>query len=282
MNHSGTSAKMTAATFDTVKAAAHGRWPEILAGLGIDPAALRNRHGPCPGCGGKDRFRFDDKDVGRFYCGGGGEPVSGDGFALLQHVHGWTAREALERVSEAVGGHSPPLDPITPRRAPQKAPEPSRTAVYALDLWRMARTEDAVVGTHPYAVAKGITWAAGAGRVTVPKGKIVGDGSDCLVIPIRSIDWRVIAVQCINTVGAKQTFGGMGNDGCLILGNTLDLTIPWVVVDGWADAVSIVFHIYKGDAVGICAFGKNRMERIARAVADHYRPDCITILEDAE
>jgi putative DNA primase/helicase len=144
----------------------------------------------------------------------------------------------------------------------------------------MARTEDAVVGTHPYAVAKGITWAAGAGRVTVPKGKIVGDGSDCLMIPIRSMDWRVIAVQCINTAGAKQTFGPM-QDGCLILGNTLDLTIPWVVVEGWADAVSITFHIYKGNAVGICAFGKERMEKVARTVADHYRPERITILEDA-
>ena len=51
---------MTAPTFAMVKIAAHGRWPEILAALGIDPAALRNRHGPCPGCGGRDRFRFDD------------------------------------------------------------------------------------------------------------------------------------------------------------------------------------------------------------------------------
>lgn len=271
---------MTAPTFDTVKAAAHGRWPEILGGLGIDPAALRNRHGPCPGCGGKDRFRFDDKEIGRFYCGGGGEPVSGDGFALLQHVHGWSARESLERVAQSMGMDAEPL-PIAPPRAPQKPPEPSRTAAYALELWRSARTDDAVVGTHPYAISKGITWAAGAGRVVVPKGKIVGDGSDCLVIPIRSMDWRVIAVQCINTAGAKQTFGPM-QDGCLILGNTLDLSIPWVVVEGWADAVSIVFHIYKGDAVGICAFGKSRMERIAQAVADHYQPKRITILEDAE
>ena len=35
-------------------------WPEILVGLGIDPQFLVRRHGPCPACGGKDRFRFDD------------------------------------------------------------------------------------------------------------------------------------------------------------------------------------------------------------------------------
>ena len=253
---------MSAPTFAMVKIAAHGRWPEILAGLGIDAVALRNRHGPCPGCGGKDRFRYDDKDDGRFYCNGGGEPVSGDGFALLQHVHGWTAREALERVSEAVGGHSPHLEPITPRRAPQKAPEPSRTAAYALDLWRMARTDDTVVGTHPYAISKGITWAAGASRGIASSEIVIGLNADCLIVPIRSMDWRVIAVQCINTAGAKQTFGPM-QDGCLLLGNTLDLSIPWVVVEGWADAVSLVFHIYQGNAVGICAFGINRMEMVA-------------------
>ena len=29
--------------------------------LGVPAKALTNRHGPCPICGGKDRFRFDDK-----------------------------------------------------------------------------------------------------------------------------------------------------------------------------------------------------------------------------
>jgi phage/plasmid primase-like uncharacterized protein len=270
-------------TFASVHARARGRWSEILAALSIDPNALRNRHGPCPGCGGRDRFRFDDRKIGRFYCSGGGaDPVSGDGFGLLQHVYGWTAREALERVAQSIGmgGGVDPV-PITPRRASPKPPEPSRTAAYALELWRAARTDDAVVGTHPYAISKGITWAAGAGRVIVPKGKIVGDGADCLVIPIRAMDWRVIAVQAINASGAKQTFGPMGDDGCLLLGNMLDRAIPWVIVEGWADAVSLVFHIYRGNAVAAAAFGINRMDRTARAIADHYQPNEIVILEDA-
>ncbi len=40
---------------------ARGRWPGILTAIGISSKSLRNRHGPCPICGGKDRFRFDDK-----------------------------------------------------------------------------------------------------------------------------------------------------------------------------------------------------------------------------
>ncbi len=57
--------------YDAVRAAAQGRWPWILAGLGVDPDTLKDDHGPCPGCGGVDRFRFDDKDQGHLFlfCG---------------------------------------------------------------------------------------------------------------------------------------------------------------------------------------------------------------------
>lgn len=48
---------------------ARGRWPGILSAIGISSKSLRNKHGPCPVCGGKDRFRFDDKGGnGTFIC----------------------------------------------------------------------------------------------------------------------------------------------------------------------------------------------------------------------
>jgi phage/plasmid primase-like uncharacterized protein len=273
-------------TFASVHDRARGRWPEILPALGIAPNALRNRHGPCPGCGGRDRFRFDDREIGRFYCSGGGaDPVSGDGFALLQHVYGWTAREALERVAELV---SPLMQAdYLPSVASQAKPTPPRrpgnprTAVYARELWLKANKDDNVVGGHPYARQKGIDWAAGAGRASA-SGCIVGRDADCLVIPIKTVvDERLVAVQCINMQGRKQTFGPMGDDGCLLLGNTLDRFIPWIVVEGWADAVSVAFHVHEGNAVAAAAFGINRMEKVARAVAECFQPAEIVILEDA-
>ena len=49
----------------TIKVAAAGRWPEILAALGGIPAeVLDGQHHPCPKCGGKDRFRMIDTDAG--------------------------------------------------------------------------------------------------------------------------------------------------------------------------------------------------------------------------
>jgi putative DNA primase/helicase len=52
-----------------------GRWREILPLFGIEIRFLRNKDGPCSLCGGKDRFRFDDRDgSGSYYfnqCGAG-------------------------------------------------------------------------------------------------------------------------------------------------------------------------------------------------------------------
>ncbi|MBL1262457.1 DUF7146 domain-containing protein [Methylomicrobium sp. RS1] len=78
-----------------------GKWPSILTMLGVDQEFLKNKHGPCPICGGKDRFRFDDKGgKGSYYCSGCG---AGDGFDLLQKLNGWTFAEAAKRVEEIIG-----------------------------------------------------------------------------------------------------------------------------------------------------------------------------------
>jgi putative DNA primase/helicase len=76
-------------------------WPVILTQLGIPESVLRNRHGPCPACGGKDRFRFDNRrGHGDYICGQCG---AGDGFRLLQLVNGWGFREARQHVIRAAG-----------------------------------------------------------------------------------------------------------------------------------------------------------------------------------
>jgi putative DNA primase/helicase len=69
-----------------------GRWPGILQSLGLDPSFLNKKHGPCPICSGKDRYRFDDKGGrGTWICSHCG---SGDGFKLLQGVLGWSPPSA--------------------------------------------------------------------------------------------------------------------------------------------------------------------------------------------
>ena len=87
-------------------------------------------------------------------------------------------------------------------------------------------------------------------------------------------------MQCINADGAKQTFGSVSGNA-FIAGNTKDKTIRWFVCEGWADAISLVFHHCKGDAAAFAAMGKSSMDYLARQVADVYAPKRIIVLEDA-
>jgi putative DNA primase/helicase len=80
---------------------ATGRWPEILPRLGIDTRYLRNKHGPCPLCGGKDRFRFDNRDgTGSYYCNQCG---AGNGVILVRKKNGWDHKTACDRIDEIIG-----------------------------------------------------------------------------------------------------------------------------------------------------------------------------------
>ncbi len=80
---------------------ATGRWHGILSALGIPSEFLTNKHGPCPICGGKDRYRFDNKEGrGTWYCNHCG---SGDGYSMLEKFHGWPFRKALDEVKRTAG-----------------------------------------------------------------------------------------------------------------------------------------------------------------------------------
>lgn len=78
-----------------------GRWPGILVALGVDAAHLTGKHTACPVCGGKDRFRFDDKaGRGTFYCSHCG---AGDGFTLLGNLKGWDFKTTAREVEQVAG-----------------------------------------------------------------------------------------------------------------------------------------------------------------------------------
>lgn len=79
------------------KVQASGRWLEILPALGIDQKFLGTGHGPCPICGGKDRFRFVGDARGVFFCNQCG---NGDGFDLIRKVKGISNAEAFGEVNK--------------------------------------------------------------------------------------------------------------------------------------------------------------------------------------
>jgi len=111
-----------------VKQRAQNKWPSILSTLGVPDECLQNRHGPCPLCGGKDRFRFDDKDgKGGYYCNGCG---AGDGFALLMKYNGWDFKQATAEVERIVGACDSSRQPkaVDPRKRLRAIQEKARAA----------------------------------------------------------------------------------------------------------------------------------------------------------
>ncbi|HHT9923480.1 TPA: primase-helicase zinc-binding domain-containing protein [Legionella pneumophila] len=67
----------------------------------MDKRYLKNKHGPCPVCGGKDRFRFDDiEGRGTFYCNQCGP---GSGIKLLQNYHNWSFTETINKIDQILG-----------------------------------------------------------------------------------------------------------------------------------------------------------------------------------
>lgn len=112
-----------------LKEEARGRWRAILPIMGIEAKYLENRQGPCPICGGKDRFRFDDKDGdGTFYCNSCG---AGDGMRLLLLKHGGSFKSMAAEVRQ--------LLPSAPFVKPKAARSADKCYRDQLALWRSSR-----------------------------------------------------------------------------------------------------------------------------------------------
>lgn len=95
---------------EDIKRQAAGRWPNILQAVcGLTDLQLNPRdHGPCPQCGGTDRFRaLDDvAETGALYCNQchnrETKPKSGDGIAAVQWLRNCEFSEALRLVADEI------------------------------------------------------------------------------------------------------------------------------------------------------------------------------------
>lgn len=171
---------------------AHGQWRDILATLGIDPRFLVKRHGPCPVCGGKDRFRFDDRSEGWFYCNACGP---GTGIILLRRKHGWTHAEACREVDRIIGREAP-VRPADRSQGPARSHAQQRSAIARL---LEGASDDAVV--QDYLASRGLSVGSPAliGRRACP----YHDGVQpvrhlpAVVAPVLAPDGAVVSAQRI-------------------------------------------------------------------------------------
>lgn len=119
---------VTATSYDVdmIRSAAARRWPEILSQLTtVDAAALDGSHGPCPKCGGSDRFRMIDAEAGALLCNQCFNSKNGDGFAAIQWLLDCKFNDALAKVADYLGIEPTPSADGKHRRRKSKNADPA-------------------------------------------------------------------------------------------------------------------------------------------------------------
>lgn len=120
---------------------ANGRWKEILPAIGVSADHLTGKHGPCPVCGGKDRFRFDDKGgAGTWFCSqshgtdsSNARGSAGNGFALVMDIKRCEFAEAARLVEEVIGAE------YIARQTPKAEDDTARTQKLMRELWQTSQ-----------------------------------------------------------------------------------------------------------------------------------------------
>ena len=133
-----------------LKALARGRWLEIfatIAGVQLDPSAQRS-HGPCPKCGGTDRFRAIDLDNGALFCNQCFSSKNGDGIAALTWLTGRPFKEILDTLCEYLGARPT-------HKQNGRAPKPKR---FGTPRGVVLHYTDALAKAHGRGVRLAQTW----------------------------------------------------------------------------------------------------------------------------
>lgn len=144
--------------------------------------------GPCPVCGGKDRFSVNTRKQ-LFNCRGCG--AKGDVIALAQHASGATFAQAVA----AVNGDA--LADIRPRTSPPRNPDPDpsegakRNSQLALRIWDAARSIQGTLAEHYLVRVRNIDLDQILDLDYVlrfdPNCPFGGDRSPCLIALVRDI-----------------------------------------------------------------------------------------------
>ena len=258
-----------------VSLAARGQWPFILAELGLS-VPKRGQHGPCPACGGKDRFRLDDKEGrGTWICSQCG---AGDGLTLLAKATHKSTKEAAELLAPLVGLSAGGLDPAERERIQRqqqakadqdrKRSEQQRqkAARRAADI--MADTGQ---GESPYLERKGFgSHLSAVNRTLIREG---GENfpAGSLVIPLTNEAGELLNVQLIRADGTKRYLHGGQKAGAFhrIEGGELV-----AVVEGYATGLSV--HLASGATV-YCAMDCGNLAAVAQ-IARRQHPKARILL----
>ncbi|WP_270817618.1 DUF927 domain-containing protein [Aeromonas sp. Y318-3] len=240
-----------------VAAAATGHWPDLLAAVGID-TPRGGKHGPCPTCGGKDRFRLDNKGGrGTWICNQCG---AGDGLALVGLVTGKPIKEAAELIAPLVGVSAGGLDATERERIHQQ--QQTRAGQDELRRHKAARSAAAIMQDSeqahaPYLARKNLgVCLCAVNRILIrDAGENFPPAS--LIVPLYNEANELVNVQLIREDGTKRYLAGGQKQQAFHRLNGGELV---AVVEGYATGLSV--HLATGATV-YCAMDSGNLLNVA-------------------
>jgi len=245
----------------------NGAWRSTLEGYGCQLPSGRH-HGPCPVCGGKDRFRFDDKDGrGTWFCSQC-DPQSGGGLLLLSRYLG---KPTVEVAKELLGKDMPRT--VAPVRKHSATDEQMREELRKRAVKGAAMLmESSMLAPHQYMDKKGLSgeWHVNSQIMMGSDNERIEPGS-LLLVPVYK-SGELVNVQKIKMDGTKRPiYGGDMAGVCHVItgpGRTV------AVVEGFATGVTVNRMT---NATTYVAFNTgNLMSITAQARAEH--PDKMLVI----
>ncbi|MDC9581199.1 DUF927 domain-containing protein [Xenorhabdus sp. PR6a] len=251
---------------DIVKAA-NGRWFYILSNLGVS-VPENHKHGACPKCGGKDRFRFDDKNgKGTWFCNHCG---SGDGLDLLKLVTGQDIKTACSEINKIL--LLPEFKKITPTRVKKVS------AQKGIELFEKLKAL-CFSGESQYLSNKGLTnhqylitqQQYIQGEIIFPIGS--------LLLPLVDNQRSIKGGQLISPKGEKSLLAGSAlSASFIVVADKTDKNIEQVVItEGFATGLSLSKVI---DAFIVAAVAATNLVKVAQKLRERWPQAKIIIAGD--
>ncbi|HBE9079251.1 DUF927 domain-containing protein [Serratia fonticola] len=232
-----------------VRTKANGHWEAILQRLGIPTNRTEDE---CPACGGKTRYRFDDRDSrGTYHCSHCG---AGSGLDLVMKVNQCGVREAAALVADVMALPLP--EPKPAREKPQIAIADKVAALVA----------KSAPGQSHYLTAKGL-------QCTFP---MLSDGS--MLVGLTNADAEITGAQVIKPDGSKRLVAGSVKKGSFCVVNLQCSPDVVIIAEGVATALSA--HLIHPDALNVAAIDAGNLLAVAEAMRRTYPEAQIIIAAD--
>ncbi len=232
-----------------IAAALDGQWLTVLEDAGVN-VPLGKRHGPCPICGGINRFIFDDKESrGIWYCNQCG---AGDGLSLYAQSLGISTKDAIYSLASNYGlsgidanrHHLANIKKTTQQRsaAERRKTESGQAAARMLAMTMFADARYVPAESVPYLANKGFRgFKVPVLAVDYQKGR---HPYRSLLVTLVDADERISTAEIIDDQCNKLCLTGGKKSGCFHIISPIQETPSSaiktvVIVQGFTAGLSI-------------------------------------------